>query len=130
MTRPARLGLVAAVLLTLPGCAFTGIDLVQDTRVSIDSPGDGDTVTLPMTVRWTARDLGPGTRYAVFVDKTVIKPGETLRAVVPKTDTGCLHDPACPDPAYLARHGVYVTDTTEVVVPRVTSNGSPTTGPR
>lgn len=121
MTPTARLGAAAAALLSLSGCAFSGIDLMRDTRVSIQSPGDGDTVSLPMTVRWTAKEAG--LTYAVFVDKTVIKSGATLRAVVPSTDTECLHDSSCPDPAYLARHGVYVTDVPHVVIPRMTSNG-------
>jgi len=117
----ARLGAAAAALLSLSGCAFTGIDLVRDSRVSIQSPRDGETVSLPLTVRWSSK--GAGLTYAVFVDKTVIKSGATLRAVVPSTDTECLRDSACPDAAYLARHSVYVTDTTQVVIPRILGDG-------
>lgn len=123
MRPSARLGIGAATLLTVSGCAFTGIDLVRDTRVSIESPGDGDTVSLPLTVRWSAGTRAQGLSYAVFVDRTVIRSGQTLRAVVPSRDTGCLRDAACPDADYLARHGVYVTDSTEVVVPRMASSG-------
>ena len=128
MTPTARLGLLAATLLTVSGCAFTGIDLVRDTRVSIDSPHDGDTVSLPLTVRWST--TAPGLTFAVFVDRTVIKSGQSLRAVVPSQDTGCLRSTTCPDAAYLARHGVYVTDTTEAVIPRMTSNGKKREGHR
>lgn len=112
-------GAALAAAFSLSGCAFSGIDLVRDTRITITSPGNGDTVTVPFTVRWDARDFPAGTQFAVFVDATVVRRGQPLRAVVPDEDTRCLQDPGCPDEDYLARRGVYVTTGGEVVVPRV-----------
>lgn len=116
-------GLVVGLALLCSSCAFTGIDLVQDTRLSVQSPRDGATVTLPLTVRWTLRaPIGkPGQRvqYAVFVDRTVIRPGKDLRAVVSRQDTQCLRDPACPDTDYLRRHDVYLVDEPAAVIPRL-----------
>ena len=122
MTSRARLAGLAAALLTLPGCAFSGIDLVQDTRLSLVGPKDGATVRLPFTVDWQVRKpIAPGHQvsYAVFVDSTPIKSGRTLRDVVPSKDTGCRRTPSCPDAAYLARHDVYLVDAPHATIPRV-----------
>ncbi|MDP9101908.1 MAG: hypothetical protein M3N21_07165, partial [Actinomycetota bacterium] len=118
-----RAGVAAALVGLCTSCAFHGIDLVQDTRIRVDLPRNGATVTLPLTVSWQATSsIGrPGQRvqYAVFVDRTVVKPGRDLRSLVPDTDRVCLDDPACPDPEYLSRHDVYLVDQPTAVIPRL-----------
>jgi hypothetical protein len=126
MTPRAGLGAVCVAALTASGCAFTGIDLVQDTRLTLQSPKDGATVTLPVTVSWRANEqIAPGhdVSYAVFVDKAPVRSGHTLRDVVPSRDKSCKRDPACPDLDYLARHDVYVVTAPRVRVPRVPDAG-------
>jgi len=120
---------LAAVLplLAVPACAFSGIDLVQDKRISLVTPHDGDKVSLPFTVRWDVnKPIAPGhdVSYAVFVDRTPIKSGQTLRAIIPSRDTECQRNPACPDKAYLARHNVYLVDQPAATIPRVNPSSS------
>jgi hypothetical protein len=109
-------------LLAVTSCAFTDINLVQDRRLAIVGLGNGDTVSVPFTVRWEVRKaIAPGHQvsYAVFVDTTAVKPGRSLKDVVPSQDRQCRADPACPDAAYLSRHGVYVVTQPRVTIPRV-----------
>lgn len=103
------------------GCAFSNIDLVQDHRVHIVSPATDQMVHLPVTIRWSVNGLQPGAgdppvRFAVFVDRAVIKPGSTLRSVA-SGDERCLKDPSCPDDSYLREHDVYLVTGTELRLP-------------
>lgn len=106
-------------VIALSGCTFSGINLVEDTRVTIVSPDDGEHVRLPITLRWTTHhlDTSPGSdmRFAVFVDTKPIMSGETLRAVA-EGDGLCLRDPKCPGPEYLSSRGVYVVDDTSFTI--------------
>jgi hypothetical protein len=111
--------LLAATLSS--GCAFSNIDLVQDHRVHILAPAAEQTVHLPVTIRWSVSGLDPGAgnppvRFAVFVDRAVIKPGTTLRSVA-SGDHRCLQDPTCPNTTYLREHGVYLVSGTELTLP-------------
>ena len=113
-------------LLAASACAFHGIDLVQDKRIALTGLEDGATVSVPFDLTWQVKKpIAPGHEvlFVVFVDRTPIKPGQTLRAVVPSRDTVCQRNPACPDLAYLARHGVYVVASPEVTVPRLIRRG-------
>ena len=113
-----------AALLAAQGCAFSGIDLVQDERIALTGLKDGQTVTVPFTLTWEVRkDIAPGHQvsYAVFVDRTVIRSGRTVKSVVPADDHRCQADAACPDADYLARRGVYVVSTPSATIPRLTT---------
>ncbi|HVV76748.1 MAG TPA: hypothetical protein VHC43_11990 [Mycobacteriales bacterium] len=102
--------------LCAPACAFSNIDLVQDHRVHINEPASYSTVGLPLTIRWTASStLAPDTQYAVFVDRTVIKPGASIRTVA-NGDRQCLANPACPTPTYLHDHDVYVVSSPQLTL--------------
>lgn len=117
--RAAALGLTA---LTVSSCAFTGIDILRDERIAMVAPAEGDTVSVPFTVSWRWNEqVAPGraVSYAVFVDRTAMKPGETVKAIVPESDRNCRQDAACPDAAYLARQGVYVVTEPQVSIPQV-----------
>lgn len=78
------------------GCAVDGLAMRQDDRVSITAPGDGDDVTLPVTVRWTADDvdLGPGgLSFGVVVDAALPRPGRPADDTVLRTrDTSVVLD--------------------------------------
>jgi hypothetical protein len=102
---------VAAVV--LHGCAVDGLAFVEDKRVRLVSPGANDTVRLPFELRWTATDVDGS--FAVFFDRAPIRPGRSLRALVPEGDV-CRTDPACPDAAWLEERDVYVTTETRLVV--------------
>jgi hypothetical protein len=125
---PGRALRLAALvpLLSLSACAFHGIDLVQDRRLALTGLKEGATVQVPFTLTWDVKKaIAPGheVSFAVFVDRAPIKPGQTLRSVVPARDTGCRNDPACPDPTYLARHDVYVVSDPSITVPRMRRAG-------
>ncbi|WP_033289447.1 hypothetical protein [Amycolatopsis jejuensis] len=120
MQSPARrivaLGFAAVAA---SGCAAPeNLRFTRDHRVQLTAPADQEEVTVPFTVRWTARDVpiapperptAPGTlRFAVFVDRDPIAPGGPLRSLG-ENDPGCRARPACPDDAYLSRLGVFVT---------------------
>jgi hypothetical protein len=115
------LAMAAMLAITLPGCAFSNIDLLQDRRVHIQSPKTDQTVNLPVTITWTASDIAvgqgrPPVLFGVFVDRAPIKPGATLRSVA-GGDKQCLRNPSCPDATYLRVHGVYVVDGTQLTLP-------------
>lgn len=105
-----------AALLLLAGCATQGLAFRTDNRVDIVSPGSGDEVTVPFTVRWTAEDIGGS--FAVFVDRTPQPPGKPLSWLT-RDDDGCDASRGCPDAEYLAQRGVYTTTEHRVVVDRV-----------
>jgi hypothetical protein len=66
-------------LAVLVGCGVHDLALREDDRVSITSPGDGDDVRLPITLRWTAHDLdvggADGTTFGVVIDDALPRPG-------------------------------------------------------
>lgn len=73
---------------------------------------------LPFTLDWTARDFNGD--FAIFFDRSPMRPGQTLRALVPEDDE-CRTEPGCPDAAWLADHFmyVYVTSDTSLEVDRL-----------
>jgi hypothetical protein len=104
-----------------------GLAFRSDDVVSIDEPVDGATTSLPMRVSWRttkeiaeAHSADPGKPlFAVFVDQQPMPVGRTV-AWVARNDGEC-EPPACPDAAYLAAHGIYLTTTTSVRVGAVLS---------
>ncbi len=100
----------AAVLLATggSGCAAANLDYFQDDRVSILTPETNETVTLPFDVAWTVDDYDG--RFAVFFDRSPMRPGRGLRSLVPREDTVCRADPECPNDDWLASRGVYITE--------------------
>jgi hypothetical protein len=123
LARARRTTALAALGVLTSACAFHNINLVQDTRISLVSPADGSTVTLPLTLRWKASSdigsTGQRVQYAVFVDRTVLKPGKDLRSLLSSGDDDCSALPECPSTDYLNRHGVYVVDEPSAVIPRL-----------
>lgn len=125
-------GVVAGLLVS--GCGLTHL---QDLRFRVDkrlhwvSPEARSTVHQPVTISWTMDDFtvqAPGTAppsrdagyFAVFVDKTPIKPGHTLDDVA-KGDRYCEQSPTCPDRKYLRDHWVFTTTETTMKFPLIPS---------
>jgi hypothetical protein len=103
----------------LSSCAHIG-ELRAD-QVTIGSPGELESVTLPLTVEWSVHSLPAGTAsYAVFVDRLPMEPGRDLRALA---DQACRLRRGCPDDAYLRTIGVYRTSNTNVVIPTLPTRG-------
>jgi hypothetical protein len=126
----------AALLAVLPltGCGLTHLQDLNfrvDKRLHFLTPKDRSTVARQFTVSWTMKDFtiaapgsAPASRdagyFAVFVDRTPIKPGQTMKALA-HGDLSCERDPKCPDVARLAEMGVYPTTRTSLRITQVTN---------
>lgn len=115
-----RRRLAAAALLVAvaagSGCGTKGLAFLADERIDIVAPSDNDEVTLPLTLKWAARDYSG--RFGVFVDRSAPPPGKPLSWVA-RDDDECDVSAGCPDAAYLAQRGVYETTAHELVIERV-----------
>ena len=83
-----RIVAALAVAITLSGC---GPYLFrQSDRVTITSPAVYGTARNPVTLTWTARDFrAPADgRFAVFVDRDPISPGDNIDQYPPQQRTG------------------------------------------
>ena len=125
---------VLAVLLSglLSGCGLTQLENLNfrvDDRLEITGPEARALVKQPVTVTWTMRDFtiqapgsAPASRdagyFAVFVDQTPIKPGESLEEVA-SGDRPCELDPKCPDISYLREQLVFPTTKTSLRIPQI-----------
>ena len=122
-----RCALAAGLILGGSGCGLAHLDQMNfrtDDRVAFTSPKDRATVRPPVTISWTVHDFRIAAKgseppshdagyFAVFVDRTPIRPGQTLDAVA-KGDRFCEQDPKCPDASYLREHAVYTTTHTSL----------------
>jgi hypothetical protein len=127
-----RVLLVGVLAVVLPGCGLTQLENLNfrvDDRLEITSPEARALVKQPITVTWTMEDFtvqapgsAPASRdagyFAVFVDRTPIKPGQSLEAVA-SGDRACELDPECPDTAYLREQQVYTTTKTSLRIPQI-----------
>src|SRR5947209_1725407 len=126
----AALTLAGAVLLS--GCGITHLQDLSfrvDNRLHFTTPKARTKLHQPVRLAWTIRDFrvaAPGSEppsrdagyFAVFVDSTPIKPGQTMRAVA-NGDHSCERDPKCPDTAYLEQHEVYTTTQLSMTLPQI-----------
>lgn len=128
-----RLGTLAGLccLLLTAGCVnLSELQFKADHRLTFISPEEYAEVAAPVRIEWTmdgfevlpkgssAAPSETAGYFAVFVDRSPIKPGETLEEVAGR-DQQCRRDPKCPDAAYLEANGVYVTRATRLTVPNV-----------
>ncbi|HWC36378.1 MAG TPA: hypothetical protein VG650_16340 [Mycobacteriales bacterium] len=118
----------AIVLTSSSGCATSlhGLEFHNDKRLKITFPHENELVTTPFTLRWTMRDFtvaepgkGPvndSTGYfAIFVDRSPIKPGRTL-AAINQSSPSCERSTLCTTKAYLAREQVYTTTANQLTL--------------
>ena len=102
-------------------CAIHGLDFRQDKRINILDPPSLSTVTVPFTVRWTAKDFsyGPNTiqggnnYFAILVDHPPMPPGGSLRDL---GDNACKETPGCPDLNWLQQHDMYLSASTSISI--------------
>jgi hypothetical protein len=123
----ARFTALAVALAVVTGCGITHLQDLQfrvDKRLHFTSPADRALVHQPLTVSWTMDDFtvepqgsAPASRdagyFAVFVDRSPVKPGHTMKDVA-SGDNYCKQSPSCPDRSYLRQHQVYTTTSTHV----------------
>lgn len=109
--RWALLALAAFALTS--ACAVSGLSFVADTRVEIVVPAENAEVALPFELAWTVEDFDGS--FAVFFDRSPMRPGQGLRSLVPDGDP-CRAERDCPDADWLAEREIYVTDTNHLVV--------------
>jgi hypothetical protein len=113
------------------GCAtsLAGLQFHNDHRMTIITPHENEKVVAPVSLRWTMKNFtvagprqGPinnGTGYfAIFVDRSPVRPGQTLAAVNHRNST-CAHSTLCLSRSYLASEQVYTTTKAELVLPQV-----------
>lgn len=119
------------MLMSASACAtsLSGLQFHNDHRMKILNPHENERVTAPVTLRWTMKNFtvaraqqGPvnnGTGYfAVFVDRSPVRPGQTLASVNHRNPT-CAHSTLCLSRSYLASEQVYTTTKDELVLPQV-----------
>jgi hypothetical protein len=137
--RPARRAILRAgfllALLAAPAMTGCGLTHLQDLNFRVDDrldftgPEARSLVRAPLTVSWTMRDFRVAAQgseapsrdagyFAVFVDQSPVKPGQTLDAVA-DGDTFCQQNPKCPDKAYLKEQQVYTTTGTSLRIPEI-----------
>ena len=119
MKRP--LPLLAAMVMLSAGCGGVDRAFRQEGGLRITGPSHGSTVTLPLSVRWADDDAGPARRYAVFVDRAPMPPGQDLDWLA-RDDDACRTSPGCPDEAWLNDHAVYTASGLEAAVRAVPSS--------
>ena len=121
--RSNALALCVAVTGCLTGCGAGPLAFHNDHRLSFHTPAARSQVQSPLTIRWSMTDFhltgldGSTTpargAFAVFVDRAPMPVGSDLRWFAAH-DAGCLRDPRCPDPTYLATRGVHITTDTSL----------------
>jgi hypothetical protein len=127
-----RVALALTGAVVLSGCGITHMQDLSfrvDTRLHFTTPKARTKLHQPVHLAWTIRDFriaAPGSEppsrdagyFAVFVDRTPIKPGQTMRATA-GDDPACRHDPKCPDSAYLHQHEIYTTTDLSMTLPQI-----------
>ena len=125
--------LLLGLSVVLSGCIPQGLAFRADERLTIISPEDRSTVTLPVTIDWDIRDFRivepdaeaepvPDAGYfAVFIDRAPMPPGEHLRWIARK-DNSCRPADGCPDEEYLNARGIYTTSETELTLEQLPRN--------
>lgn len=123
--RATALLLCAVTAWSLTGCDVGRLQFTNDHRLSFVSPASRAKVTVPFRVSWSMKGFTPtgldGSTtdssgvYAVFVDRAPMPVGKDIRWIG-HSDTSCQRDPRCPDTAYLAAQGVYITQEPSVTL--------------
>jgi len=127
-----RVALVVAGAVLVSGCGITHLQDLSfrvDNRLHFTTPKTRTKVHQPVHLAWTIRDFriaAPGSEppsraagyFALFVDRTPVKPGQTMRAVG-SNDPSCRRDPKCPNEGYLEQHAVYTTTDLAMTLPLI-----------
>ena len=136
---PRRALLAVAVAVLLGGCGITHMQDLSfrvDSRLHFTSPQPRTKLHQPVRLTWTMRDFriaAAGSEppsqnagyFALFVDRTPIRPGQTMHAVG-SSDPVCKRDPKCPTATYLAQNQIYTTTQTSFTLPQIANISSDT----
>jgi hypothetical protein len=60
-------------------CAPDGLAFRIDERLDITAPSERELVSLPVTIRWTVKDLEDEAAFAVYIDREPVGPGERFK---------------------------------------------------
>jgi hypothetical protein len=106
---------VACIGVTATGCRLSGLAFQKDESFKIFSPRQDSTVSLPVTLHWQRRSLSAGERYAVFVDRAPVAPGDPLSSIVNEDDP-CRFTQTCATKLFLESRNVYRTAAPRLVI--------------
>lgn len=125
-----RVGYAIAVVAAvgLSGCG-SGLQFRNDHRIRLVSPPERADVTLPLLVSWEVDAGSRRERFAVFVDRSPMGPGEDLRSLA-DDEPLCSRRPDCPDSTWLAERGVFLTETTALLIRTLPPEGLRRVGAR
>lgn len=121
-----RSPLLVLALALLGACSAEGLAFEVDDRIEFVAPGERQRVHLPVELRWTSSFPAPeagGPYFAVFIDREPMRPGHTISTVL---DDACRRDPSCPDIGYLEERGIYLRDTTALVLETIPDRSTAT----
>jgi hypothetical protein len=100
-------------LVILSGCRTSGLLFFKSSDLRITNPRSSSTVSLPFTISWVAHSAKPGDRFAVFLDRGTISPGENLSSLVPDS---CKKVANCSLESYLQQQDVWVTSGSSLIL--------------
>ena len=131
--RLCALLLCAATATSTSACDVSRLQFKNDHRLTFEAPEDRAKVSVPFTLRWSMKDfdtsggLDASTDdkrgvFAVFVDRAPMPVGKDIRWIG-HGDTSCQRDPRCPDTAYLASKGVFITQDDSLTIDALPSVG-------
>ncbi|HVU61282.1 MAG TPA: hypothetical protein VG899_07860 [Mycobacteriales bacterium] len=89
----------------ISGCS--GLEFVQDHRLSFTAPAEDQLTRLPVTLSWTMKPPGDY-RFGIFIDQQAVKVGHNIDSVLPKGTRAT--------PALLAATNVYETDQDHITI--------------
>lgn len=108
--------LIAVLSMLVTGCRTTGMTFSKSDSLKMLAPSTASRVSLPLTVRWTAgaADAPPGSRFAAFLDRGTVSPGEAVTSVLTEE---CAKQPkTCNQSQLLAEAGVFLTTTPSLLL--------------
>lgn len=111
--RPLIVLIVLIVLIA--SCSSSSLAFRADDRVEILHPPARAEVELPVQLQWRI-ELDRGTRrprFAVFIDRAPVRPGQQLRELV---GDSCVDHERCPYRERLAEQHIFVTEETRLTL--------------
>lgn len=110
------LALLCCLAILLPSCSFSGLNFLQDTRVTILAPKDRALLDLPVTITWSVNNFkvtgedGTSRRdqgyFGIYVDRAPQPPNKKQEWLVREDET-CLRTPGCPNKDFLAQRDIH-----------------------
>ncbi len=126
--------IVLAIAILTTSCGLfrpSELNFRTDSRLEFTAPPARTLVRTPLHVAWQIHDFqivpphsAPPTKgagyFAIFVDRSPIKPARTMRDVASRDET-CLARPGCPDEVYLEQRQIFTTTNEDLTIPQIPS---------